>query len=41
MRIGVIEDQEQAALCDQLDTELTSHEFCGLCFLLRAWAPRP
>jgi len=41
LRSGVIEDQEHAALCDQLDTELTSQEFCGLCFLLRAWAPRP
>jgi hypothetical protein len=40
LRTGVIEEQEQAALCDQLDTELTSQEFCGLSFLLRAWAPR-
>jgi hypothetical protein len=40
LRTGVIEDQEHAALCDQLDTELASQEFCGLAFLLRAWAPR-
>jgi hypothetical protein len=36
----VIEDQDHAALCEQLDTELTSQEFCGLAFLLWAWAPR-
>ncbi len=41
LRTEVIEDQEYAALCDQLDTELSSQEFCGLAFLLRAWAPRP
>jgi ubiquinone/menaquinone biosynthesis C-methylase UbiE len=41
LRTGMIEDQEHAALCDQLDTELSSQEFCGLSFLLRAWAPRP
>jgi len=41
LRTGVIEGREQAALCDQLATELTSHAFCGLSFLLRAWAPRP
>jgi ubiquinone/menaquinone biosynthesis C-methylase UbiE len=40
LRSGVIEDQEHAALCEQLDTELSSQEFCGLAFLLRAWAPR-
>lgn len=38
---GVIEDEEHAALCDQLDSELSSQEFCGLAFLLRAWATRP
>jgi len=41
LRTRAIEDQEYAALCDQLDTELSSQEFCGLSFLLRAWAPRP
>lgn len=41
LRTGVIEDQEHATLCDQLDTELSSQEFCGLSFLLRVWAPRP
>jgi len=41
LRTEVIEDQEHASLCEQLDTELSSQEFCGLAFLLRAWAPRP
>jgi ubiquinone/menaquinone biosynthesis C-methylase UbiE len=41
LRTGAIEDQEHATLCDQLDTELSSQEFYGLSFLLRAWAPRP
>ena len=41
LRTGVIEEIEHAALCDQLDTELSSQEFCGLSFLMRAWAPRP
>ncbi len=27
-------------LCDQLEGELASPDFYGLCFLLRAWAPR-
>ncbi len=40
LRTGVIEDQDHAALCDRLDSELSSQEFCGLAFLLRAWAPR-
>ncbi len=40
LRTGVIEEREHAALCDQLDTELTTQEFCGLSFLLRVWAPR-
>lgn len=40
LRFEVIEEREYAALCDQLDTELTSQEFCGLSFLLRAWAQR-
>jgi ubiquinone/menaquinone biosynthesis C-methylase UbiE len=40
LRTGVIEEREHAALCDQLEMELTSQAFCGLSFLLRAWAPR-
>jgi hypothetical protein len=36
----VIEETEHAALCDQLAGELASPEFCGLSFLLRAWASR-
>ncbi len=38
---GVIEEMEHAALCEQLEVELASHDFCGLSYLLRAWAPRP
>src|SRR5207248_6940649 len=41
LRTGVMEEREHAALCDQLETELTNQEFCGLSFLLRVWAPRP
>jgi len=41
LRTGVIEEMEHAAVCDQLEGELSSREFCGLSFLLRAWAPRP
>ncbi len=41
LRTGVIEEREHVALCDQLATELTNQEFCGLSFLLRVWAPRP
>jgi hypothetical protein len=41
LRTGVIEEMEQAAVCDQLAGELASPDFCGLSFLLRAWAPRP
>ena len=41
LRTEVIEGREHAALCDQLATELTNQDFCGLSFLLRAWAPRP
>jgi ubiquinone/menaquinone biosynthesis C-methylase UbiE len=41
LRTEVIEEMEHAAVCDQLAGELASPEFCGLCFLLRAWAPRP
>jgi SAM-dependent methyltransferase len=40
LHTGVIEEREHAALCDQLATELTNQDFCGLSFLLRAWAPR-
>ena len=36
----VIEEKEYAALCDRLQEELASSEFCGQSFLLRAWAPR-
>jgi ubiquinone/menaquinone biosynthesis C-methylase UbiE len=41
MRTGVIEEREHATLCSQLEKELGISEFCGLSFLLRAWAPRP
>jgi len=41
LRTGVIEEREHTALCDQIETELATQEFCGLSFLLRAWAPRP
>jgi ubiquinone/menaquinone biosynthesis C-methylase UbiE len=37
---GVIEEMEHAVLCEQLEVELASHEFCGLSYPLRAWAPR-
>jgi ubiquinone/menaquinone biosynthesis C-methylase UbiE len=40
LRTGVIEEREHAVLCDQLEVELASHDFCGLSYLLRAWAPR-
>ena len=40
LRTGVIEEMEHAALCDQLETELTNQEFCGLSFLISAWASR-
>jgi hypothetical protein len=40
LRTGVIEEREHATLCSQLDGELISPEFCGLFYLLRAWAPR-
>jgi ubiquinone/menaquinone biosynthesis C-methylase UbiE len=36
----VIEEREYVALCDRLQEELASSEFCGQSFLLRAWAPR-
>jgi ubiquinone/menaquinone biosynthesis C-methylase UbiE len=35
----VIKEQEYVALCDRLQEELASCEFCGQFFLLRAWAP--
>ena len=41
LRSEVIDERKHAALCDQLEAELTSQEFCGLSFLLRVWAPRP
>lgn len=40
LRTEVIEEREYAALCDQINIELATKEFCGLSFLLRAWAPR-
>jgi ubiquinone/menaquinone biosynthesis C-methylase UbiE len=40
LRTGVIEEREHAVLCDQLEGELASRAFCGLSYLLRAWAPR-
>jgi len=41
LRTGVIEEMQHAVLCDQLEVELASPDFCGLSYLLRAWAPRP
>jgi len=41
LRTGVIEEMEHAALCGQIEEELAGREFCGLSFLMRAWAPRP
>ncbi|MFL5654309.1 MAG: class I SAM-dependent methyltransferase [Ktedonobacteraceae bacterium] len=41
LRTGMVGEMEHAALCDRLATEMTNREFCGLSFLLRAWAPRP
>jgi hypothetical protein len=40
LRTEVIEEAEYDALCDQLEEELTHQDFCGLFYLLRAWAPR-
>jgi predicted O-methyltransferase YrrM len=40
LRTGVIEEVEHATLCSQLERELGIPEFCGLFYLLRAWAPR-
>jgi ubiquinone/menaquinone biosynthesis C-methylase UbiE len=40
LRTGVIEEREHATLCSQLERELISPEFCGLFYLMRAWAPR-
>ncbi len=40
LRTAVIEEMEHAAVCDRLETELSNQDFCGLSFLLRAWAPR-
>ena len=36
----VIGEAEHAALCNQLEEELTHQDFCGLFQLLRAWAQR-
>ena len=41
LRTGVIEEMEHVTLCGQLEGELSDPAFCGLCLLLRAWAPRP
>jgi len=41
LRTGVIEEMEHAAICDHLEVELASREFCGLSYLLRAWALHP
>lgn len=41
LRTGVSEEMEYTALCDRLKTELADQAFCGLSFVLRAWAPRP
>jgi ubiquinone/menaquinone biosynthesis C-methylase UbiE len=41
VRTGVVGEMEHAALCDRLAGDLTNQEFCGLSFLLRAWALRP
>jgi hypothetical protein len=41
LRFEVIEEMGHAALCGQIETELTNPAFCGLFFLLRAWAPHP
>jgi ubiquinone/menaquinone biosynthesis C-methylase UbiE len=38
LRTEVIGEMEHAALCAQLEMELTNHDFCGLSYLLRAWA---
>ena len=40
LRTGMIEEREYATLCNQLERELVSPAFCGLFYLLRAWAPR-
>ena len=40
LRTEVIGEVEHAALCNQLEEELTNQDFCGLFQLLRAWAPR-
>ena len=41
LRTEVVGERDYVALCEQLDSELSSQEFCGLAFLLRAWATRP
>ncbi len=37
---GVIEEREHTALCEQIETELSRQDFCGLSFLLRVWGQR-
>jgi ubiquinone/menaquinone biosynthesis C-methylase UbiE len=39
LRTGVIQEREHAAVCNQLERELGIPEFCGLFFLVHAWAP--
>jgi len=40
LRTEVSGEMKHAALCKQLEEELTNRDFCGLFQLLRAWAPR-
>jgi hypothetical protein len=40
LRTEVIEEAEYVTLCNRLEEELTHQDFCGLFYLLRAWAPR-
>ena len=40
LRTEVIGEAEHAALCNQLEEELTHQDFCGLFQFMRAWAPR-
>jgi ubiquinone/menaquinone biosynthesis C-methylase UbiE len=40
LRTEVIGEMEHAVLCVQLEAELSNDDFCGLFYLLRAWAPR-
>ena len=36
----MIQERDYVALCERIQEELDSREFCGQSFLLRAWAPR-